>query len=188
MVYRVMAFACFFMCLNIKATTLYIPEEDVSGYEGYRWLNNSSNFYIRSILENDAKDIFTSESFEQLFTLQMKNFVRDIRLVKFKESDTPKEKVLNKWILLDLDLRRYSEDVPLYFGSIAVQIQPSVYTQKGKNLDFLPQRAYIINTPIANTKSAIKNEVQTTLNYIVQAIARDYYWIADYEEDKPLNK
>lgn len=187
MLFRIAVLVGFLVCSYAQAVTLMRPTTNSYGYDGYKWLDNSSNFYLETTIENDAKDIITSEALEQLFTLQMKNFVRDIKLVTYKESDAQIVQLMNKWMFLDLDLRKYNEHNSIYFGSLTIRINPDVYTEIGENPDKKNPRTYLISTPIANSKSEMRTEIQNLLNKIVQELASDYYWIAEYEEDIQTN-
>jgi len=184
MLYKAIATFVLLICTSSHAVTLFRPSNDDNGYSYYKWLDNSSDFYLDVSIDNDAKDIISADSLKKLFTLQMRNFVKDMKLVEFSDKDPDIVTYFNKWLYLNLDLRKYNDHNTIYYGSLVLYIKPNIYTQWGDNKEILQHDIYMISTPIANSKLEMNKEIQSMLNAIVQELASDYYWLEQYKEDK----
>ena len=149
------------ICSNAQASVVMKPIFDDYGYSRYSWLNKSTNYYSEIKLFNDAEKIISEGALKDIFTLQLRNYLRDLKLVDYSDSDDELVRLTNKWLYLYLDLRKYNEHNTIYFGSLSLRIMPDINTASGRNPEHLKREAYVLSFPIANSEKAIRDTIQS---------------------------
>ena len=151
------------------------PEQAV---RNYGWMFDIKESLLSISMNDTAKKFITEESLNRYFKLKMRNFAKELKFLDEKEVSG-----LNyNYSYIKLEILKYNDKTKIYYGLISLKMDSSVLWE-GK------PRVYELTKAIAGSEPQMLNFIKEDIDLFVEALAEDYYRIADEKEkhNKQIN-
>ncbi|OBT07093.1 hypothetical protein A9267_14590 [Shewanella sp. UCD-FRSSP16_17] len=160
-----------FLCsLTLNAAVLERPSQKypVQALKNYGWLLDYSQTSFSAYVNETGEKFISQDSLTRYVKLKIRNLVSAIK---------PNEKIDDfefkyNFMSVELELDRYNDKQKIYTGLISLRVEANIHRTNRVNL-------YKLTKSISGSESQILGFIKADIDLMVEALAEDYYYIAD---------